>query len=188
MSEPPRDATLPATGALNGGANGSLWLERLKVILVGRSLKRTLIRLPIVILVTFLVFHYALIPVRISGLSMEPTYHSGSINFINGLSYVFSKPRRGDIVAVMIRGRSVMYFKRIVALPGETYAITNGVVHINGAPLAEPYVRHRQAWQIEPSQIPDDSYLVIGDNRGMAQELHLFGVVKEHRLLGKVLW
>jgi signal peptidase I len=185
---------------------GIRWKHVLKRIVFGRRPKRTLIRAAVLAFVVFCTCKFVLLPVRIVGISMEPTYRSDTINFINRLAYAFGKPHRGDVVAVrysnapsdasmhmtMLRrifaGPSVLLLKRIVALPGETIAITNGIVYINGNPLDEPYVKARARWQLRPITLADNEYFLIGDNRGMDQHEHEFGRAEANRIVGKVLW
>src|SRR5258707_1178640 len=89
-------------------------------IIIGRKPRRTLIRAACLAVVCFVVFKFVLLPVRVVGISMEPTYHDRSLNLVNALSYLRSGPQRGDVVGVQMSGRSIMYLKRIVGLPGET--------------------------------------------------------------------
>jgi signal peptidase I len=44
-------------------------------------------------------------------------------------------PRRGDVVIVTPRGQSSDYIKRVIALPGDTIQVVDGVVILNGRPL-----------------------------------------------------
>ena len=162
----------------------SWWLR----ILVGRRPGRTLVRLIILIVGSVVTFGFVLVPVRITGISMEPTYHDGKVNFVNRLAYVWSKPRRGDVIAIKTTGIHIMYLKRIVGLPGETIAIEKGIVLVAGRPLDEPYVRKREPWQEPPVRLESDQYLVIGDNRATDQFTHEHGLVKERKIAGKVLW
>jgi len=165
-----------------------------KRITIGRDPRRTLLRALGIVTVSFVVFRFVLLPVRVSGGSMEPAYHNGSVNAINRLAYVWSKPQRGDVVAVRysrphgFSGPHVMLLKRIIGLPGETVALTNGVVFISGQPLDEPYVKAREAWQVAPVTLAGDEYFLIGDNRGMDQRFHEFGRTEAKRIVGKVLW
>jgi signal peptidase I len=62
-------------------------------------------------------FHFILVPVRITGKSMEPAYRDKSVNLINLFAYRNSKPKRGDVVGVKTTGVSTMFFKRVIALP-----------------------------------------------------------------------
>lgn len=160
----------------------------LQRLIIGRNPKRTLIRAATTALAAFVIFKFILIPVRISGESMTPTYRDGGVNCINRLAYLWHPPRRGDVVGVRTSGIHNMFLKRIIALPDETVAIEKGVVHINGRPLDEPYVKERDTWQLGPRKLEADEFFVIGDNRGMSQERHTFGVAEAKRIVGKVLW
>jgi signal peptidase I len=154
----------------------------------GRNLTRTLIRAAVLGTLVFLCFRFVILPARITGCSMEPTYHDGKVHFINRLAFVRQKPQRGDVVAVRFSGRSVMLLKRVIGLPGERIAIKDGVVFINGDPLDEPYVKFREPWQLSERKIGDDEYYVIGDNRGMEMANHVFGAAQADRIIGRALW
>ena len=167
-------------------AHPSIWQR----ILIGKNPKRTLVRAAILVVVSLVVFGFILMPVRISGISMEPTYHNGGFNFVNRLAFARARPQRGDVVALRfseLRVRPV-YMKRIIALPGETIEIRDGIVFIDEEPLAEPYVKNRAPWRIPARTLADNEYFVIGDNRGMASSDHVFGVKDSKQILGKVLW
>jgi signal peptidase I len=159
-----------------------------KRLVMGRRPKVTLIRATAMVVLAVVVFKYVLIPVRIDGDSMQPTYRNGSVNFINQLAFRSHPPRRGDVVGVRYAGKSIMLLKRIVGLPGEEVAIVKGKVIINGHPLDEPYVKDPSPWQVPPRRLATNEYLVIGDNRSMVQSQHLFGAAQADRIVGKVLW
>ena len=147
-----------------------------------------MIRLVVLIVTSVVVFGFVLVPIRIAGISMEPTYRDGRVNFVNRLSYVWNKPRRGDVIAIKTTGMSIMYMKRIVGLPGETISIERGKVMVNGQPLDEPYVMKREPWNEPPVHLESDQYLVIGDNRATDRFTHEHGTVKDRKIAGKVLW
>ncbi|MEK7585153.1 MAG: signal peptidase I [Patescibacteria group bacterium] len=150
---------------------------------------RKLIRLALVAGLTFLIFKFWLLPVRITGLSMEPTYHNGQLILVNHLAYLWRSPARGDVVAVRTSGLRVMYLKRVIGLPGEKLEIKDGVVLIDGQPLTEPYLEvGRKQWQIGETKLNQDEYYVIGDNRQVEATEHLFGRVLVERISGRALW
>jgi len=151
-------------------------------------MKRKIIRLILIATLAFAVFKFILAPVWITGLSMEPTYHNGRLIFINRLIYLRRPPARGEVVAIRTSGLEVMYLKRVVALPGESLEIDNGLVKINGKLLAEPYVTKRQPWQVPTVTLEPDEYYVIGDNRENDAANHLFGRVAIERIVGRALW
>lgn len=160
------------------------WLQR---VLVGRRPKRTLLRAGLTAITLVAVSRFALVPVRVTGSSMEPTYRDRSVNLINLLVFHFREPRRGDVVSVQTSGFSNQYLKRVIGQPGEVFAITNGTVFINGKPLAEPYVKYREPWNLPPRQLGPMDYVVIGDNRGMPLEYHMAGVTQRRKIIGKPL-
>jgi len=143
-----------------------------------------------VIVVTCVVLRaFVVLPIRVNGPSMLPTYNAGGINFINRLAYLRQGPRRGDIVAIRLAGESVMFMKRVIGLPGETIAFSNGRLLINGRSLDEPYVRFNCNWDFVPehSKLGDDEYYVVGDNRMMPHTDHTQGAASRERIVGKVL-
>jgi signal peptidase I len=85
-------------------------------------------------------------------------------------------------------GPSVVYVKRVVALPGERVEIVAGVVAIDGKPLVEPFVLLRSSWNMPPITLGHDEYFVAGDNRAMAMHDHEFGRAKRERIIAKLLF
>ena len=163
-------------------------MSRLTPLLVGANPKRTLLRVALLIASAVLIFGWVLVPTRTQGISMQPTYESGTPHFVNRFSYVGAGPRRGDIVAIALGGERVYYVKRVVGLPGERVGIVKGVVHIDGAPLVEPYVVKRRPWDVEEVELRSHEYFVIGDNRGMNARDHDFGRVLRSRIAGRLVF
>jgi signal peptidase I len=160
------------------------WLQ---IVLIGRRPRYTVLRIAVIVPVVFLTARYLVWPLRVQGPSMAPTYRENGINFLNRLSYVFHEPRRGDIVAIRLAGRSVMFMKRVVGLPGETVEFIDGQLYVDGQPLPEPYVQFPCRWNRRPRKLGPDEYFVVGDNRSMHIDDHEHGAAKRERILGKVL-
>jgi signal peptidase I len=157
-------------------------------VTVGRSPMRTLVRAAALGALCWFTAQYLLLPMWVAGISMEPTYRDGSVNVVNRLPYFWRDPRRGEVVGIKTTGLKVLYLKRVIGLPGETILIAQGVVQVDGQPLAEPYVKDPRPWEWGSRKLGPDEYLVIGDNRTMDQDQHAFGVVKRAKIAGKVLW
>jgi signal peptidase I len=158
-----------------------------RVALIGRNPKRTLVRLGVLLVVTFVVFKFVLLPIQVEGISMLPTYKDRALDVVNRLAYKSREPQRGDVVAIRLAGEHVMYMKRVIGLPGETIAFHRGKVFIDGEPLAEPYVKLPCHWERSPVRIEPGYYYVVGDNRSMAFGDHKQGQVERDRIIGKVL-
>ena len=118
---------------------------------------------------------------------MLPTYKENQVNFVNCLAYTFHPPERGDVVAIMYTGHSIMLCKRIVGLPGEIIAFQQGHVIINGEKLDEPYVVGHCNWEHAPQRLGPDEYYVVGDNRSMDFEQHTQGKADRNRIVGRIL-
>lgn len=161
--------------------------DRLSILVFGRNLKWTLLRAAVLAVGCVVVLEFLVLPIRIEGISMQPTYADRSINFINRLAYLSHAPRRGDVVGIRLAGYHVMYLKRIIGLPGDTVAFVGGRVLINGGLLDEPYEKLSCDWDYGPVKLAPDEYFVVGDNRSMPVEDHYFGRCERNRILGKVL-
>lgn len=157
-------------------------------IAIGRKPAFTFVRIVVLVVATFVVFRFILLPpIRITGPSMSPTYRENSIHLVNRLAYSWREPRRGDVVSIRLAGHSVMYMKRIVGLPGETVEFRGGRLWVNGQPLEEPYVKSASRWNMPPRRLGVEEYFVVGDNRSMPIEDHVFGVATRSRIVGKIL-
>lgn len=80
-----------------------------------------------------------------------------------------------------------MLLKRVVGLPGETVAFADGRVLIDGQPLDEPYEKEKCDWNMPAEKLSANEYFVVGDNRTMPMNLHLFGRTTRERIVGKLL-
>ncbi|MBY0360114.1 MAG: signal peptidase I [Candidatus Obscuribacterales bacterium] len=110
------------------------------------------------------------------------------------------------------------FIKRAIGLPGDTIRIVKGVgVYINGQLLDESYVKeapnydlsimdnigmtgrnpysHRPVLTAEaaaqPIIVPPDSLFMMGDNRNCSQDSHVWGFLKQDRVIGRaclVFW
>jgi len=110
------------------------------------------------------------------------------------LVYPFGKPERGDIVVLDPPPSASVdkpYIKRVIGEPGETVEIRGDHVFINGQQLEEPYLNGTET-RCEPSfnvcgpiAIPEDSVLVLGDNRLNSEDSRVFGVVPIDDIIGK---
>jgi len=119
---------------------------------------------------------------------MEPTYHNGSVNFLWKPHYLFSGPKRHDVVAVRFAGDRVMLLKRVIALEGETVEFRNGRLFVDGGEVKEPYARYSCNWNLPPRQVEKNCVYVVGDNRNMPIEDHHFGQASMKRIMGIPLW
>jgi signal peptidase I len=133
-----------------------------------------------------MLFGFIVIPLRIQGRSMEPTYHDGSFALCWRPQYLFSDIERFDLVTVRFSGRHVMLLKRIIALAGDTVEFRQGILYVNEQEIQEDYVTFRTPWNLEPRVVKPDHVYVVGDNRGTPMARHRFGQVQIERITGGV--
>jgi signal peptidase I len=119
---------------------------------------------------------------------MEPTYRNGGFNFCWRLQYIFSEPKRHDVVVVRFAGNRVMLLKRVVAVEGEWVEFRNGKLFVEGKEIDEPYVRYPCDWNLPPRQVKENFVYVVGDNRNVPIENHAFGQTSIDRITGVPLW
>ena len=159
----------------------------LRIVLVGRNPKVTLVRAVVLAVLVIVGYKVTLFHIRVEGISMLPTYQNGTTHFVNRLAYLRHEPQRGDVVSIRLAGIHVMYMKRIIGLPGETVAFVNGRVLIDGEVLDEPYEKLQCDWNLPPEKLGPNEYFVVGDNRSMRPDEHTFGKVSRDRIVAKLL-
>ncbi len=123
----------------------------------------------------------------VEGSSMVPTLMQGDRLIVSRLSYIFGQPERGDIIVFQYPfGPERDFVKRIIGLPGETVAIQNGQVFINGKPLPpETYVQNHSRDNYGPITLAEDEYFVMGDNRTGSSDSRSWGPMQAHFIIGK---
>ena len=108
------------------------------------------------------------------------------------LAYTFSEPKRGDIVIFKYPDDETQkYVKRIIGLPGDTVTIEDGEIYINGSstPYQESYLKEEWVVATGPYEfeVPEDSYLVLGDNRNNSSDARYWTntYVSKDEIIGK---
>lgn len=125
--------------------------------------------------------------------SMEPTLQINDRLLIDKVSYRFQPPQRGDIVVFQptaeLRQQNFhdAFIKRIIGLPGETVLVKQGRVYINGRPLTESYIASPPDYEYGPVVVPQDAFLVLGDNRNHSFDSHFWGFVPRQNIIGRAL-
>jgi signal peptidase I len=130
-------------------------------------------------------------PVKVEGTSMAPLLSDQERIFINKFVYRFEAIHRGDVVVFWYPlDRSKSFIKRVIALPGETVTIRQGVVTVNGVVVPEPYVppQYEDVSDYGPTRVPADSYFVMGDHRISSNDSRVFGPVPSQFIYGRAVF
>ena len=134
-------------------------------------------------------------PIIIRQSSMEPTFYNGDYVFISKQAYnLFGDPERGDVVVFHTgmqtdEGEDKNLIKRIIGLPGDTVAIIDGYVYLNGELLDEPYINEQGlSGEMDPIVVPEGALFCLGDNRRVSLDSRdaAVGCVDQDEILGKV--
>lgn len=173
-----------------------------------RSIVEWVIVLGGALIVALLIRTFLFATFWIPSASMEPTLmgHPGRNDrvIVNKLSYRLHDVHRGDIVVfakpeseatITESGREVNdLIKRVVGLEHETVSFRNGEVLVDGKVLDEPYLDPGTETApcngdlgegSESIEVPDNSVLVMGDNRGNSKDGRCFGPIEESSIVGR---
>ena len=147
--------------------------------------------LSVAISVFIIVFIYQ--PVKVEGTSMMPSLYDQERLFINQFSYKFGLGdiKRGDTVVFWYpEDTTKSYIKRVIGLPGDTVAVEEGYVLVNGRKLEENYVpaEYRDDRPYPPTVVPADNYFVLGDHRSSSNDSRAWGFVPRNDIYGKAVF
>ena len=165
--------------------------------------KKEIVSWAVIIVIAFilaiLITNFVIMKAEIVSGSMEPGLQVNDHVIGNRLAYLFSDPKRGDVVffeypksdkqlyeidpeltyrkdaedkEATYHNGSEVFVKRIIGLPGEKVEIISGKVYINDSetPLDEPYLKNTPKGDYGPYYVPEDCYFMLGDNRNNSSD------------------
>ncbi|HWP98287.1 MAG TPA: signal peptidase I [Syntrophomonadaceae bacterium] len=142
---------------------------------VPQTLKETISIIVIAVALALLLRNFVIEGRIIPSGSMLPTLQLQDRVMINRFIYYFKDPIRGDIIILdppPALNRTDIFIKRVIGLPGETVEMKNNKVYINDQALNEPYLAEPLNYTFGPVVVPQDSLLVLGDNRNNSYDSH----------------
>ena len=152
-----------------------------------RSLRPLLVALPVVLLL--LTGRFVAEPFAVASSSMTPTLRDGDEVLGEKLWPHLRGLRRDDLVVFRAPGTNTLMVKRVVGLAGDTVALADGGLVVNGRPVPEAYVDLPAVDGVYygPVTVPAATVFVLGDDRANSVDSRSFGPVARDRVVGRVL-
>lgn len=154
---------------------------------------KELIPYVVIVIVVVLIRAFIITPVIVSGDSMEPTLEDRQLLLLNKLNYRLNDIKRFDIVVIRRDGKEII--KRVIGLPGEEVLYRNNCLYIDGHELESEYNFDTDDFSLKTicncTRIPEDKYLVLGDNRAVSADSRIMGLIDKEDIEGSVelsLW
>lgn len=142
-----------------------------------------------IVLATFIILFVAQ-SFRVEGESMLPSLHDGERLLVDKVTYRFRSPQRGEIIVFPFPADPKRKFiKRVIGVSGDTIEIKNRMLHVNGEPIAENYIRGPMYQQFGPITVPEGTVFVLGDNRNVSEDsrFRVVGAIAEKDVVGRAL-
>lgn len=128
-------------------------------------------------------------PVVVSSDSMEPAISAGAVVFLYKPAVAAGLVRNGVVVAFTSPADGGTAIKRVVAEEGQTVAIRDGELYVDGLAVSEPSIDRSRidATYFGPHEVPAGSVFVLGDNRAVSIDSRDFGAVPLGSIQGTLL-
>mgnify|MGYP003367157070 FL=1 len=142
----------------------------------------------LIIVMVILIRTFLITPVRVNGSSMDPTLKNGEIMILNKIKYNNNDIKRFDIV--VIKMDKELLIKRVIGLPNEEVKYVDNKLYINNEYVEETflnegvYTTNFSLSDINLEKIPENCYLVLGDNREVSLDSRTFGCFTKDKILG----
>ena len=136
----------------------------------------------------------------VSGASMEPNFHTNERILVDKITPMFDHYKRGDVVVfIPPNDTKSHYIKRVIGLPGDTVKIFDCKVYIVKSGLKymveETYLYDNLCTSGgtvvkdgRSLKIPENQYLLLGDNRPFSIDSRYIGLVRRDEILGRVVF
>ena len=131
----------------------------------------------------------ALEPLRVTSGSMSPTLVAGDQVLVDKISVRLRPPTQGDLVVFRDPQHHELVVKRVVGLGGQTVAIEDAALVVDGVTRNEPQVdvSRIDSTYFGPVTVPLGAVFVLGDNRSESIDSRTYGAIPLDELVGRVI-
>lgn len=142
----------------------------------------------IIIIVVIGIRTFIATPVVVKGKSMYPNLDPKQVLILEKID---KRYHRFDVV--VLNANEEKLIKRIIGLPGEHVKYQDNVLYINGKKVEETFRRNTVTTDFDIKDLgyevlPNNTYLVMGDNRNNSLDSRTFGPVKKQDIIGKTIF
>src|SRR3989344_8791836 len=135
---------------------------------------------------------FLLRPYVVTGGSMEPTYHDGTVVIAEKLTHHFYVARGSVLVMRNPHEKHVIEVKRVIGLPGETVEMgSEGVTVTDEEGRSTKYEAGSTIGGTSNGtfriKLGPEDYFVLGDNRSKSSDSRVFGAVQKADIIGRVM-
>ena len=149
-------------------------------------------KLVIVVFIILFLMIYVVSVTQVVGSSMKSTLNDGDVLILSKASYRIFDVKRGDIISLDYEDTKYL-IKRVIGLPGDSIEIIDNVLYINGEVYEEDYLDEGLDYpdfhlsDLGYDTIPEDMYLVLGDNREDSLDSRDIGLISKDSVNGKIV-
>lgn len=117
---------------------------------------------------------------------MVPTLLDGDIMILDKIGYRINGLKRFDIVVIKYNNEKII--KRVIGLPGDYIEYKDNILYVNRKEIKEEYKRditnNFSLKDLGYEKIPENKYLVLGDNRSISKDSRIIGLIDKEDIEG----
>lgn len=173
---------------------------------MGKEIIEWIVALAIGIIITIILTVFIGTSYTVSGESMHPTFEDKDKVIVSKISKILNHIDSGDVIIFHANYKSD-YIKRLIGKPGDTVKYKKDQLYINDKKVKEPYLSENKKYKNGKyltedfnsktlngangkAKIPEDKYLVLGDNRQNSNDSRYkdVGLIDKKQIVGKVMF
>ncbi|RJQ27146.1 MAG: signal peptidase I [Peptococcaceae bacterium] len=143
----------------------------------------------IAVVLAILIRMFVMEPFFIPSASMVPNLQVRDRIIVSKVNYLLREPQRGDVIVFPFpKNPSRNFVKRLIAVGGETVALRDNHLYINGRVVPENYLPKGITFQdYGPVTVPEGNYFVLGDNRNNSEDSRYWNFLPADTVIGKAV-
>jgi signal peptidase I len=156
-----------------------------KVVSIGKQIRDYAIAIGAALIIALILRNYVVTRADVDGSSMETTLSDKDVIFVEKLSLLTGKLKRGEIVIFDSKNVTEdIYVKRVIGIEGDEIQLKDGKVILNGQELKEEYIAQGVNTNPGSFMTKDKVYkvekgyvFVLGDNREHSHDSRNIGPI-----------